>query len=150
MFKIIEAARLAQSAANRQPWQFIVVTDENIRERLADAAHRQGRPRQSSVGTGGAIIIGLADPEISSNWYLVDLGIAIENMALAAWDLGIGSCCIGAFIEKDVKTVLRIPENLRVVTLLTLGYADEEQRIKNRKSLEEIVHYNMYGQKSLP
>jgi len=150
LLKIIEAARLAQSAANRQPWQFIVVTDKNIRERLADAAHRQGRPRQSSVETAGVIVIGLADPEISANWYLVDLGIAIENMALVAWDIGIGSCCIGAFIEKDVKTILKIPENLRVVALLTLGYPDEEPRTKNRKSLEEIVHYNMYGQKSSP
>ena len=148
LLNIIEAARLAQSAANRQPWEFIVVTDKEIRERLADAAHRQGRPRQSSVEMAGAIIVGLADPEISANWFLVDLGIAIENMALTAWDLGIGSCCIGAFKEDDVKAVLDIPKNLRVVALLTLGYADEKPRAKNRKSLEEILHYNTYGQKS--
>ena len=148
LFNIIEAARLAQSAANRQPWQFIVVTDKEVRDRLADAAHWQDRPRQRSVETAGAIIVGLADPEISANWYLVDLGIAIENMALTAWDLGIGSCWIGAFREDDVKSVLAIPKNLRVVSLLTLGYADEKPREKNRKSLEEIIHYNMYGQKS--
>ena len=145
---IVEAARLAQSAANRQPWQFIVVTEKEIRERLADATHWQGRPRQSSVETAVAIIVALADPEISANWYLFDLGIAIENMALTAWDLGIGSCCLGAFIEDDAKAVLDIPEKLRVVALLTLGYADEKPRIKNRKSLEEVIHYNMYGQKS--
>jgi nitroreductase len=149
LLNIIEAARLAQSAANRQPWQFIVVTDKEVRERLADAAHWQDRPRQSSVETAGAIIVGLADPEISANWFLVDLGIAIENMALTAWDLGIGSCWIGAFREDDVKAVLTIPKDLRVVSLLTLGYADEKPREKNRKSLEEIIHYNMYGQKSL-
>ena len=148
LLNIIEAARLAQSAANRQPWQFIVVTDKEVRERIADAAHWQDRPRQSSVETAGAIIVGLADPEISANWFLVDLGIAIENMALTAWDLGIGSCWIGAFREDDVKTVLTIPKDLRVVSLLTLGYADEKPREKNRKPLEEIIHYNMYGQKS--
>ena len=58
LLNIIEAARLAQSAANRQPWQFIVVTDKEIRERLADAAHWQDRPRQSSVETAGAIKAG--------------------------------------------------------------------------------------------
>ena len=148
LLKILEAARLAQSAANRQPWQFIVITDKTVKEKLADAAHFLDRPRQSSVETSGAVIVCLADPNISVNWFLVDLSIAIENMVLTAWDLGIGSCWIGAFREDAVKAVLAIPERLRVVSLLTLGYAAESPRTKNRKSLEEIIHYDMYNQKS--
>jgi nitroreductase len=143
---ILEAARLAQSAANRQPWQFIVVTNKAVKETLVDAAHRPGRPPQSSVRTAAAIIVCLADPEMSRpvgpfNGFLIDLAIAIENMALTAWELGIGSCWIGAFQEDKVKALLTIPENLRVVSLLTLGYPDEQPRPKDRKSLTEIIHY---------
>jgi nitroreductase len=150
---ILEAARLAQSAANQQPWQFIVVTDKAILEKLVQAAHWPDRPPQSSVRTAPTVIICLANPETSRkvgpfDGYLVDLSIAIENMALTAWELGIGSCWIGAFQEEKVKALLHIPENLRVVSLLTLGYADEQPRLKNRKRLNEIIHYQQYGQRN--
>ena len=149
---ILEAARLAQSAANRQPWQFIVVTDKTLLEKLVDAAHWPDRPPQSSVSTAPTVIICLADPEISRkvgpfDGFLTDLAIAIENMAVTAWQLGIGSCWIGAFQEDKVKTLLNIPEKLRVVSLLTLGYADEHPRPKKRKRLNDIIHYQQYGQK---
>ena len=152
LLKVLEAARLAQSAANRQPWQFIVVTDKETKEKLVDAAHWPDRPRQNFVGTAAAIIICLADPEMSRrvgpfNGFLIDLAIAIENMALTAWDLGIGSCWIGAFQEDKVKTLLTVPENLRVVSILTLGYPDEKPKAKRRKSLDEIMHYEKYGRK---
>jgi nitroreductase len=151
--KILEAARLAQSAANRQPWQFIVVTDKELLEKLIDTAHWPDRPPQSSVSTAPLVIICLADPELSRpvgpfDGFLIDLAIAIENMALTAWDLGIGSCWIGAFQEDKVKALLHVPDNLRVVSLLTLGYADEQPRPKNRKTLNEIIHYQHYSQKT--
>lgn len=150
---ILEAARLAQSAANRQPWQFILVTDKAVKERLVDAAHWPDRPPQSSVSTAAAVLVCLADPEVSRpvgpfNGFLIDLAIAIENMALTAWELGIGSCWIGAFQEDRVKTLLAIPENLRVVSLLTLGYPDEQPRPKTRKSLAEFLHYQRYSQRT--
>jgi len=148
LLKVLEAARLAQSAANRQPWQFVVVMDKEIKDKLADVAHLPDRPRQSSIETAAVVIICLAEPEKSAKWFLVDLAIAIENMALTAWDLGIGSCWIGAFVEANVKRLLNIPNNLQVVSLLTLGYADEEPRPKNRKALEEIIHYENYGRKN--
>ena len=150
---ILETARLAQSAANRQPWEFIVVSDKAQLKKLAEAAHWPNRPPQSSVSTAPTVIICLAVPEMSRkvgpfDGFLVDLSIAIENMALTAWELGIGSCWIGAFQEDKVKTLLNVPENLRVVSLLTLGYADEQPRPKNRKLLNEIIHYEQYGQKT--
>ncbi|MCJ7635259.1 nitroreductase family protein [Candidatus Bathyarchaeota archaeon] len=153
LLKVLEAARLAQSAANRQPWQFIVVIDKKIKEKVADIAHLPDRPRQNSIVTAAAVIICLADPAVSAivgslNGFQIDSAIAMENMALTAWDMGIGSCCIGAFREDDVKKLLAIPENLRVVSLLTLGYADENPRPKNRKSLDEIIHYDLYGGKN--
>ena len=153
LLKILEAARLAPSAANRQPWQFVIVTDKKIKDEVADVAHLPDRPRQNSIVTAPAVIICLADPAVSAivgslNGFQIDLAIAIENMVLTAWELGIGSCWIGAFKEDEVKKVLGIPQNLRVVCLLTLGYADESPRPKNRKSLNEIIHYDMYGRRT--
>lgn len=143
--KILEAARLAQSAANRQPWQFIVVTDPLMKQRLVEAADSR-----SFVGKAAAVLICLADSKRSAKvglfeGFLIDLAIATENMALTAWDLGIGSCWIGAFDEEKVKELLDVPGNFRVASLLTLGYPDEKPRAKHRKPLSEIVYYEKYG-----
>lgn len=145
LLKIIEGARLAQSATNRQPWQFVLANNDKTKKKLAAAARNQG-----FVAEAAAVMVCLANPEESAKvssfeGFLIDLAIAIENMALTAWDLGIGNCWIGAFNEKTVKELLGIPEDLRVVSLLTLGYPDERPRIKNRKPLKEILHYERYG-----
>lgn len=147
LLSILEAGRLAQSADNRQPWQFIVVTDPAAKRRLAQVAGNQ-----AFVGEAAAVVVCLANPEESApvgpfEGFLIDLAIAIENMALAAWDLGIGSCWIGAYNEGKVKELLNVPRSLRVVSLLTLGYPDEKPGPKRRKDLDEIVHYQKYGQK---
>ena len=152
LLKILEAARLAQSAANRQAWQFIVITDKKTREKLMDVAHWPDSPPQNHVGQAAAVIVCLGDPKACRpvgpfEGYLIDLPIAIENMALTAWELGVGSCWIGAYQEDKVKSLLGVPESLRVVSLFLLGYQDEDPRPKVRKSLEEIIHYEKYGQK---
>ena len=142
---VLDSARLAQSAANRQPWQFIVVGDEaNKRTLVSVAGH------QRFVGEAAAVVVCIADPDAGAGvgpfkGFLVDLAIAIENMVLTAWELGIGSCWIGAYNEDGLKQLLGIPDNLRVVSLLTLGYPDEQPRPKRRKALQEIVHRERYG-----
>ncbi len=150
ILRILEAARFAQSAANRQPWQFIVVTNKATKERLMQEAHRTDRPPVSHVGSAAAVIICLGNPKECRpvgpfEGFIIDLSIAIENMALISWELGIGSCWIGAFDEDRVKDILDVPEDLRVVSLLTLGYPDEAPRPKARKPMEEIIHYEKYG-----
>ncbi len=145
LLNIVESARLAQSAANRQPWEFILVTDTSTKKGLVSAARNQ-----AFVGEAAAVIVCLADPKRSAkvgvfDAFLIDLAIAIENMALTAWELGIGSCWIGAFDEEKVKKMFNIPANLRVVSLLTLGYPNEQPRGKNRRPLDEILHYEKYG-----
>ena len=142
---ILDSARLAQSAANRQPWQFVVATDEATKKTLVRVAGRQ-----AFVGDAATIIVCIGDPETCADvgpfsGFLIDTAIAIENMALAAWELGIGSCWIGAYSEHRAKQLLGIPDHLRVVSFLTLGYPDEEPRPKRRKALDEIVHYDRYG-----
>lgn len=145
MRKILEAGRLAQSAKNSQPWEFVIVKGEELKRPLSEAANNQ-----SFVGEASTIIVCVADPENcghvgSLDSFLVDAAIAVENMALVSWENGIGSCWIGAYDEKKVKDLLEIPEKLRVVSLLTLGYPAEGTPPKKRKSLDQIVHHENYG-----
>jgi nitroreductase len=144
LLKVLEAARLAPSGRNSQAWKFIVVRDDERRQALGRATG--GQPH---VHTAPVIIAAVAtEPEYVMPCgilaYPVDLAIAIDHMTLAAVDLGLGTCWIGAFSQEKVKSILEVPEKLKVVSLLTLGYPGETGRPKMRKTLEEIVCYDRY------
>jgi len=144
--RVLEAARLAPSASNRQPWKFIVVREEKRRQELAEAANGQ-----AFVGQAAVIIIAVATrPEHVMSCgvpsHPVDLAIALDHMTLAAVDEGLGTCWIGAFSQDKVKELLDIPEKYRVVALLPLGFPRQERKMKTRKSLEEIVCYETFAE----
>lgn len=144
LLKILEAARLAPSGKNSQNWKFIVVRDDARKQALGRASGGQRH-----VHTAPVIIAAVAtDPEYVMTCgipaYPVDLAIAIDHMTLAAVDQGLGTCWIGAFSQDEVKSILEIPERLKVVSLLTLGYPDETGRPKMRKGLVEIICYDKY------
>jgi nitroreductase len=143
--KLLEAARLAPSGANRQPWRFVVVRDVQIRGRLVDACNGQ-----QFIATAPVVIAGCGlmpdrlmrcgipgDP--------VDLAIAMEHLALAATAEGLGSCWIGAFDQDKVRGVLGIPADVAVIELMTIGYAADTRRPKSRKPLEEIVCWDSWS-----
>ncbi len=143
LLRILEAGRLAPSAANRQPWHFIVVRDPTKKELL-----RRGYNRDWFV-KAPVIIVVCADPSEAwrrrdgEEYWKVDAAIAMEHIVLAAANEGLGACWIGAFDEKAVKEVLGIPEHIRVVAMTPLGYpAEEKGPVTDRKPLEEIVHYD--------
>ena len=140
MNKILEAGRQAPSAMNRQPWHFIVVTDSEIKERLSRGRWNRFI-REAPVTLVGCAYIG--DP-YARKWSAIDTTIAMENMVIAAWAMGVGSCWIGDFREDEVKGLLGIPDDWRVVALLTFGYPAEKPRARWRKPLEEIVSYNRF------
>ena len=142
---ILEAARLAPSASNRQEWRFIVVQDTNTRLRLMQAAKHQ-----AFVGQAPVVIACCAQTDnrvmtCGQLCYPIDVAIAMEHMALKATEEGLGTCWIGAFYEDQVKEILGIPEDIRVVDLLTLGYPDEPHpAYKDRLALQEIVMYERW------
>jgi len=144
--KILEAARLAPSASNRQEWRFIVVQDKDIRRRLAEAAKSQ-----AFVGEAPVVIVCSAQTDnhimtCGQPCYPIDVAIAIEHMALKATEGGLGTCWIGAFYEDKVKKILGIPQNVRVVELLVLGYpANPASNRKDRLSIEEIVMHDRWS-----
>jgi nitroreductase len=135
--KLLEAARLAPSAGNRQNWKFIVVENEQIKNQLVTASNNQ-----AFVGTASHVIAGIGDS--AQKWHQVDLSIALEHIVLEAVELGLGTCWIGAFNEEEVKKILKIPQDKKVVALLTVGVPAESPAAKPRKSLKEIVAYNEY------
>jgi len=133
--KILEAARLAPSAANRQPWRFVVVQDKNLKTKVAEAANSQTFLKDAS-----AIVVATADPEVSARWHEKDTMIALEHMALAAAALGYGTCWIGAFDADEIKKILKIPEKIKVVALMPIGVPDEKPTAKPRKDFHEIFY----------
>jgi nitroreductase len=144
LLKVLEAARLAPSGRNSQAWKFVVVRDNERRQAIWRATGGQPHVYMAPV-----IIAAVAtDPDSVMPCgilaYPVDLAIAIDHITLAAVDLGLGTCWIGAFSQDKVKNILGVPEKLKVVSLLTLGYPDETGRPKMRKMLEEIVCYEKY------
>lgn len=133
---VLEAGRLAPSADNAQPWHFIVITDAEIKHELSKGMWR------SFIKDSALTIVGCG--EKSDKWSIVDVAIALENMVLAAEAQDVGSCWIGAFEEKEVKELLSIPDNLKVVALVSFGYPAEKPSPRNKEKLESIVHYNRF------
>src|SRR5512136_2361800 len=119
--RILEAGRLAPSARNMQDWKFVVVKDPGLRRKLAEAARNQ-----DFVGQAPVIIAacGTSDYVMTCGQltYPIDVAITVDHMTLAAVEEGLGTCWIGAFYEDKVREILGIPQSIRVVALLPLGY----------------------------
>jgi nitroreductase len=145
VLKVLEAARLGPSAANRQPCQFIVVTDENARERLRSSYNEDWFVRAPVV------IVGCVNPKESwrrkdrEEYWKVDAAIAMQNLILAATELGLGTCWVARFDEKAAKKALDIPKEFKIVAMTPLGYPDEEKDlVSDRKPLDALVHYDKW------
>ena len=130
--KLLEAARLAPSAGNEQHWKFIIVENEKIKNQLVTASNNQ-----AFIGTASHVIVGIGDP--TKKWHQVDLAIALEHIVLEAVEIGLGTCWIGAFNEDEVNKILKIPQDKKIVALLTVGIPAESPAAKPRKALEEII-----------
>jgi len=140
ILKMLEAARIAPSASNRQPWHFIVVENKETIKKLA---------KQEWAAEAPLMIVGLADQAASPNWCSNDLGIAFEHLVLAATNLGLGACWMGQTGREElIKGLLGIPDNFKVVAVIPIGVPDETPKPKERKSLDAIVSWEKYGLKS--
>jgi len=145
--RILEAGRLAPSAANRMPWKFIIVTEPQKRRTLADLCTYGKFLAESPV-----VIVGCGDRKSSPKWCVVDTAIALENMVLAATGEGIGTCWIGSFPEEKVKSLLKIPDDFSVVALLAVGYPKDgmdlirlaSRLLRPTKALTDIARLNEF------
>lgn len=144
LLKVLEAARLAPSASNRQRWKFIVVREEKRRQELARAAGGQNHVAKAPVVIAAVATMPEYVMRCGVPAYAVDLAIAVDHMTLAAVDEGLGTCWIGAFSQEEARDILGVPENYRIVTLLPLGIPRQPGRPKVRKALDEIVCYETF------
>jgi len=147
--RILEAARLAPSGKNGQPWTFIVIKDAAIRERLVDACKGQTFIAEAPVVIAVCGREELAYQKMGGYWNSlpVDIGISLEHLMLAAAAEGLGTCWIGAFIEKKVREVLEVPEGVKIVALTPVGYPKDERVTRPRKPIEEIIMHERWSGK---
>jgi nitroreductase len=152
--RCLEAARLAPSACNSQPWTFIVVNDPELKNRIADETSGGIIPinhftRQAPV----LVVIIMEKPNITSRfgemvkdkkYTLMDVGIAASHFCLQAAAEGLGSCMLGWFNEQKVQKLLNIPGDKRPMLIISLGYPAGKKRKKIRKKAKDIVKYNSY------
>ena len=154
VMRCIEAARLAPSACNSQPWHFIVVDDPETKNKLADAvASKILGINHFSKQAPVHIVVVEEKPNLSAgfgawlkdkNFAHIDVGIAAAHLVLAAEDEGLGSCIMGWFDEDKVRKLLGIPSGKRVLLDVVLGYSTQPDRKKVRKELDKIVSWNRY------
>lgn len=129
---LLDAMRWAPSAGNSQPWEFMIIRDKEILTEISSEA-----PYGSFIADAPLAIAIITDPK-TSRWHIVDGSLASQNLQLAAWALGLGTCWIGSMNRESVKEILNIPKEKYLLTVFPLGYPDEKP-VKSRKSLEELV-----------
>jgi nitroreductase len=142
--KILKSARIAPSAANRQEWKFVVVKDANTRMKLVEACNGQ------KFVTEAPLLIVACSTESEKIMpcgqyaYTVDLSIALSFMILQATEFELGTCWLGAYNENMVKNILNIPDDIKIVGMITVGYPDENPDARPRKTIEEIVTFEKW------
>lgn len=146
--KILDAARWAPSAGNRQPWEFIVVNDRVVKRYLSDAALEQifieDAPTTIVVCANEARSAGIYGDRGRRFYCLLDAAAAVQNMLLAAHAFGLGACWVGAFDDEAVINILSLPSGVRPVAIVPLGYPDEVPRLPPRIRLNDLIHLNRY------
>lgn len=152
---MLQSARFAPSWANTQCWRFIIIKEDETKNKLSEAFPPRN-PGLPSLLMAPLVIVAFAEKyksgyykgEASTDkgeyWYMFDTALALQNMVLTAWDRGIGSVYLGLFDAKKVKEILEIPENYDVVAIVPFGYPDEEPKCPPRKDLKEIVHHEKF------
>ena len=152
----IEAARLAPSACNAQPWRFVVVDDPSLVAKLADYAASPVAKLNTFVKYSAAIVVAVAEPPNMSSriggllkhkkYNIMDTSIAVEHFCLQATELGLATCILGWFSAFRVKRLLGIPLTRNIPLMITMGYPAEKRppRKKVRKTRDEIMSYNCY------
>jgi nitroreductase len=157
---ILEAARQAPSWANFQCWRFIVVKAPTLKEKISELSYVESffsplgykaNPARQGLAEAPIVIVACGDPSQSGNiwsqpYYMTDIGIASQNLMLAARALGLGSVFVGVFDEQKLRSLLGIPSNIRIVGLFPIGYPLEEKTSgPTRKPLSEIVFHEKWG-----
>jgi len=151
----VEAGRLAPSACNAQPWKFLIIDDENLKQQIAKNAFSGIYGMNYFVSAAAAFIIIITEKQrlfpklggmaMRTDFRLIDIGLACENIVLQAQDLDIGTCILGWYNEKAIKKILSIPRSRNIALVIALGYSTEiDKKERKLKDFNETVSYNGY------
>ena len=151
--RCLEAARIAPSACNSQPWYFVVIDDPELRAKVARETFGVILNFNHFSMTAPVMVVVVTEPSnltarvgsvIKNRPYnLIDIGIAAEHFCLQAAEEDLGTCMLGWFNEKPLTKMLNIPANKKIDLVITMGYPDDKPRDKTRKTIDEIRHYNV-------
>ncbi|MBF0433009.1 MAG: nitroreductase family protein [Fibrobacteria bacterium] len=152
----LDAARLAPSACNSQPWSFVVVDDKDTKDKLAEAASSGIYRMNTFIKTAPVIIVVITEKSKyvarlggtirNVKYNLIDVGIACDHLTLQAAELGLGTCYLGWFHEKSVKKILGIPNSKKLDLIISLGYPENpELKTKLREPLDNLRRYFIPG-----
>ncbi len=159
--RCIEAARLAPSASNSQPWSFIVVDDSELKDKVAKLTFDQVITFNKFVIQAPVLVVFIIEkPKMITRiggfikkieYPKIDIGISSQNFCMQATEEGLGTCMLGWFKEAPIKKLLNIPTDKKIGLIVSVGYAPEDYRLreKSRKSYEEVVRYNGYNNKKV-
>ncbi len=142
--KILKAGFSAPSAANQQPWHFIIIDEKNILNKIP-GFHK----RAEFITKAKKAILVCADKKLEKfkNYWPVDCSAATENMLIAARALGLGSCWVGIFPQenriKELKNIFKLPDSVIPFSIVSLGFTNENQEGVNRYN-EDRIHYNKW------
>lgn len=150
----LEAARLAPSAENVQPWRFLIIDEPGVKERFAAGVFSGIYRFTRFAAKAPVLILILARPDLLANrigkqiqrvsFYLIDVGIAGAQLALQAEEFGLGTCWIGWFNQRRARRFFRIPRRYKIVCLMAMGYYEKKPRERLRKPLSEIAWFNRF------
>jgi len=152
ILQCLEAARLAPSATNSQPWKFIVIDEPELKEQIANCAASLGMNYYTHKAPVLIAVVlermnvasSMASVIQNKEYSLLDIGIAVSQFCLQATDLGLGSCVIGWFDEKKIRKLLHVTRTKRVPLLIALGYSNSPTHKKTRKPIEKMSSWNRY------
>jgi len=154
--KCIEAARLAPSASNSQPWKYIIIDEPNLKEKVGHETYSSLVRFNKFVEKAPVIVVIVIEkaPLVTQigakikkkEFSLIDIGISAEHFCLQAAEIGLGTCMLGWFNEKPIKKLLKIPKNKTIGLLISLGYAEDDYKLREkiRKDKERVLSYNEY------
>jgi len=148
VYQLIDTARYAPSADDIQPWEFIVVRDRQVKERLSSTHAWSYFVKEAPV-----CIVALGNERLSPSYFAIDTTCAIENLLLAAHSLGLGACWVAVYdprnlsYEDHVRKVLNVPSHLRIIAMIPIGYPNERARPRTLREINEILHLDSYGQR---
>ncbi len=153
---ILEAARFAPSWANTQVWEFIVIRNRELIQKVTETYSSTNPSRKCSFSSSALIAV-CAKVKVSgckdgaegtkfSNWFMFDLGLSVQNLCLKAFELGIGTVIVGSMDQDACGKILKLPENIELAAVIPLGKPESfPEKAPRRKELKEFVHLDYFG-----